>query len=234
MEVFHATADAGCGRYTLIGLSQVGMYKDVNQDSFRVRTGNGRIAVVVADGLGSAPLSHIGSSSAAECAAQILEFQNGTEGLAGKVYDAWSGSLEGDLWQYDSTCRFLRVSAAGVEYGGVGDGWIAMLSGDSLYEDVAENVFTNQTDSLTSDGMEGRFRVNSLPGVVPDVAVVCTDGFSEDIDRVQVRSFLAEIWEAASGDPDGLIADLRVQLEDWPVETNADDKTVVIMSRVRG
>ena len=116
-------------------------------------------------------------------------------------------------------------------FGGIGDGWIA-LGGPDRYRDlVATNTFSNQTDSILSFDITEKFVVESVPAGDYSTLLISTDGFSEDVEKESGKEFLEEIEKQITLSQENFEMDLETTLENWPVQTNCDDKTIVIIQR---
>ena len=123
-----------------------------------------------------------------------------------------------------------------IVYGGVGDGWISIKSdkGLVLVNMVAENTFSNQTDSILSFNLKEKFSVNKYELSDSLVGLVSTDGFSEDMDKDNSFGLLDGIDKELANNEESFIEDTKNTLLNWPVETNRDDKTVVIFKIEEG
>ena len=121
-----------------------------------------------------------------------------------------------------------------IVYGGVGDGWISIKSDKGLVNMVAENTFSNQTDSILSFNLKEKFSVNEYELSDNLVGLVSTDGFSEDMDKDNSFGLLDGIDKELASNEESFIEDTKNTLLNWPVETNRDDKTVVIFKIEEG
>lgn len=59
-----------------------------------------------------------------------------------------------------------------------------------------------------------------------------TDGFSEDLDRISRSKFLSDVTKAMEDDLSATYNELRSALENWPVSSNKDDKTMILVRKV--
>lgn len=216
--------------------SVMGEGKIENQDSFKIYSDENQVIIVVADGLGSAAYSKEGSQKITEVAIEILSNTDDFNGVYLNILNEWKKELEGNINQYDTTLKFLKIKNEMIVYGGVGDGWISIKSdkGLVLVNMVAENTFSNQTDSILSFNLKEKFSVNKYELSDSLVGLVSTDGFSEDMDKDNSFGLLDGIDKELANNEESFIEDTKNTLLNWPVETNRDDKTVVIFKIEEG
>lgn len=113
--------------YTIISCSVMGEGKIENQDSMKIYYDENQIIVVVADGLGSAIYSREGSQKITSVAISALAKKSDLSELSLELQTEWKNGLEGNLNLYDTTVKFIKITDNTVFYGGVGDGWIALI-----------------------------------------------------------------------------------------------------------
>ena len=214
--------------------SVMGEGKIENQDSFKIYSDENQVIIVVADGLGSAAYSKEGSQRITEVAIDILSNTDDFNGVYLNILNEWKKELEGNINQYDTTLKFLKIKNDMIVYGGVGDGWISIKSDKGLVNMVAENTFSNQTDSILSFNLKEKFNVNEYELGDNLVGLVSTDGFSEDMDKDNSFGLLDGIDKELASNEESFIEDTKNTLLNWPVETNRDDKTVVIFKIEEG
>lgn len=213
---------------SVYAFSVMGEGKIENQDSFKIYSDENQVIIVVADGLGSAAYSKEGSQRITEVAIDILSNTDDFNGVYLNILNEWKKELEGNINQYDTTLKFLKIKNDMIVYGGVGDGWISIKSDKGLVNMVAENTFSNQTDSILSFNLKEKFNVNEYELGDNLVGLVSTDGFSEDMDKDNSFGLLDGIDKELASNEESFIEDTKNTLLNWPVETNRDDKTVVI------
>ena len=216
--------------------SVMGEGKIENQDSFKIYSDENQVIIVVADGLGSAAYSKEGSQRITEVAIEIISNTDDFNGVYLNILNEWKKELEGNINQYDTTLKFLKIKNDMIVYGGGGDGWISIKSdkGLVLVNMVAENTFSNQTDSILSFNLKEKFSVNEYELSDKLVGLVSTDGFSEDMDKDNSFGLLDGIDKELANNEESFIEDTKNTLLNWPVETNRDDKTVVIFKIEEG
>ncbi len=219
---------------SVYAFSVMGEGKIENQDSFKIYSDENQVIIVVADGLGSAAYSKEGSQRITEVAIEILSNTDDFNGVYLNILNEWKKELEGNINQYDTTLKFLKIKNDMIVYGGVGDGWISIKSDKGLVNMVAENTFSNQTDSILSFNLKEKFSVNEYELGDNLVGLVSTDGFSEDMDKDNSFGLLDGIDKELASNEESFIEDTKNTLLNWPVETNRDDKTVVIFKIEEG
>lgn len=219
---------------SVYAFSVMGEGKIENQDSFKIYSDENQVIIVVADGLGSAAYSKEGSQRITEVAIEILSNTDDFNGVYLNILNEWKKELEGNINQYDTTLKFLKIKNDMIVYGGVGDGWISIKSDKGLVNMVAENTFSNQTDSILSFNLKEKFSVNEYELSDNLVGLVSTDGFSEDMDKDNSFGLLDGIDKELASNEESFIEDTKNTLLNWPVETNRDDKTVVIFKIEEG
>lgn len=219
---------------SVYAFSVMGEGKIENQDSFKIYSDENQVIIVVADGLGSAAYSKEGSQRITEVSIEILSNTDDFNGVYLNILNEWKKELEGNINQYDTTLKFLKIKNDVIVYGGIGDGWISIKSDKGLVNMVAENTFSNQTDSILSFNLKEKFSVNEYELSDNLVGLVSTDGFSEDMDKDNSFGLLDGIDKELASNEESFIEDTKNTLLNWPVETNRDDKTVVIFKIEEG
>ena len=219
---------------SVYAFSVMGEGKIENQDSFKIYSDENQVIIIVADGLGSAAYSKEGSQRITEVAIEILSNTDDFNGVYLNILNEWKKELVGNINQYDTTLKFLKIKNDMIVYGGVGDGWISIKSDKGLVNMVDENTFSNQTDSILSFNLKEKFSVNEYELSDNLVGLVSTDGFSEDMDKDNSFGLLDGIDKELASNEESFIEDTKNTLLNWPVETNRDDKTVVIFKIEEG
>lgn len=210
--------------------SVMGDGKVENQDSFKIYFDNRQLIIAVADGLGSAAYSKEGSNKIVDVSVEVLSQTNDSKTIANDVLKKWSEGIVGNLNQYDTTLKFIKITETDILYGGIGDGWIAFLTDAGLISLTADNEFSNQTDSILSFDLDKKFSLLKLPLSTVHSGLVSTDGFSEDMDKDNADKMLEEIGNELCVNEDAFICEMQQTLNCWPVKTNKDDKTVVFLN----
>ncbi len=228
---FCETVQIGPHTYNLLGFSVCGRPDKINQDSFGFLHKDDCIVAVIADGLGSAPLSQIGSRNMVET---VFEIMSGPEPVDvwGQISETWRSSLQGEPEQYDTTCKFVCIRNENVIMGSIGDGWLGFADTNGYHELDNEPMFTNITSSICSQNMVEKATLIVSDACDTPMMGMSTDGFSEDLDKDSRCNFLHDIMETVVVDPKGLYSEITATMHNWPVESNKDDKTLVLIRRV--
>lgn len=216
-------------KYTIIANTVMGFNKIENQDSFDVYADAQQCIVVIADGLGSATYSKEGSSKIVKIAVDVLKELPINEEFALEILKRWKTGLSGNLNLYDTTLKFIKITEKSIEYGGIGDGWIAINANEEFISLCAQNTFSNQTDSILSFDLKNKFVINRMENIDVKNMLISTDGFSEDMDKAHGKEFLNDVYKQIEIDLQAFDEDIKNTLENWPVESNKDDKTVIFI-----
>ncbi len=228
---FCQTVSIGNHTFDLIGHSVNGSDEKVNQDSYGYYCDGDSLIVVVADGLGSAPLSQIGSEAVVIAAMEVLsEPEPGN--IWRHIFETWMAEIDGPLEQYDTTCKFIRIRDDKVIVGSIGDGWLGMINSEGYTELENNNLFTNRTESICSQKLMDKAYTAEYDLDQLYSFGVSTDGFSEDFDRVSRSEFLRDVCENMANDIQTTYGDIKAILGNWPVKSNKDDKTVILVRKV--
>lgn len=219
-------------KYQIISCSVMGDGKIENQDSFGIYHDESQIIVIVADGLGSAKFSKEGSSKIVGIATGVLKSNIAYEEMPIEILKQWKDGLDGNLNSYDTTMKFIHIKNNEIIYGGVGDGWIAINKENRFVSLCANNTFSNQTDSLLSFDLKNKFVIKKEIINGFKNLLISTDGFSEDMDKEHGLEFLNDVYAQINVGSKEFGADIENTLNNWPVESNKDDKTVVFIQRM--
>ena len=155
---FCETFRLGDHDYQIIGGTAEGSSDKINQDSFGYFYDGRCLIIVVADGLGSAPSSHIGSRNMVESVFGVMSSSDSGK-IWERIYKAWVSSIEGDPEQCDTTCKFVCIRDETVTVGSIGDGWLGMIGAVGYHELENNNMFTNRTESICSQNLEEKIRL---------------------------------------------------------------------------
>lgn len=228
---FCETIQVGPHTYNLLGFSVCGSPDKINQDSFGFLHEDDCIIAVIADGLGSAPLSQIGSRNMVRTIFEIMSEPEPVD-IWKQISETWKSSLQGEPEQYDTTCKFICIRDENVIMGSIGDGWLGFTDKNGYHELDNESIFTNVTSSICSpDMMEKATLIISDTSEIPMIGI-STDGFSEDLDENSRCDFLHDTMDILAINPRGLYSEIITTMHNWPIESNKDDKTLVLLRRV--
>ena len=128
----------------------------------------------------------------------------------------------------DSTFKFLLIDKYEIVFGGIGDGWIVGIVDGKFFQSKSVNNFSNQTDSIMSVGYEDKFKIVRMPYSKIQIISMATDGFSEDFENVNIESFLLDCLYEMNNNAEKFLDDLENMIENWPIKTNQDDKTIIL------
>lgn len=231
MDFRKETVKIGDHSYSVIACSVMGGGKIENQDSYDIYYDDTQLIVAVADGLGSATYSKEGSSKIVKLLIDVLKEEVEDSKIPFELLQRWKIAVNGNLNLYDTTIKFVWVKNGTIKYGGVGDGWIALNTKDELVSLCASNTFSNQTDSILSFDLKNKFINKEISEKLVLNSLISTDGFSEDIEKENGKAFMDDIYEQVKRDIVSFENDIMNTLENWPVESNKDDKTVVFIQR---
>ncbi|ANI12795.1 protein phosphatase 2C domain-containing protein [Pseudomonas aeruginosa] len=202
-----------------------------NQDALCVSGLRGGWCIAVADGLGSRPLSHLGSRKVVQLFRQLArqrqDMPRGT--VAPVLRDAWLVHF-GDCYRdHETTCLWARVDASGRGVAGqVGDGLLLVRS-QGVFTALTERRqgFGNQTTTLAqADSQDGCSvdLVLSLPG---DGVLLMTDGISDDLIPEQLEPFFDAIYQRQLRCSKRRMRQwLTRELHGWSTPRHGDDKTI--------
>ena len=188
------------------------------------------MVITVADGLGSAPFSKEGANAICPLCAEMLNSEITKETII-KLKEDWKKKIKTDFDKYDTTIKYIAFSDSEIKYGGVGDGWICIYGNDEVLSTEIDHTFSNQTDSILSIDLLNKFLNKKMVASDEFVSLIATDGFSEDIDKANLKAFMKDIQNSMVTDIDAFANEIHDTLNNCPLETNCDDKTVVFFLR---
>ena len=222
-------AKIGNDSYLVVADSVKGQGKIENQDSYKVLFQDETLVIALADGLGSASFSKEGADKAVSIATQMLLHEKKLGSVSALLFSEWKDGLSGELSLYDTTLKFLKLTPESLFAGGVGDGIIALRNKGTIEHFSPEHTFSNQTDSLLSFDLKGKFLIYSFPAHDIDFALLTTDGISEDLDLSQLEDFVKESSNSILQNAEGFEKEFHDLLNNWPIKTNQDDKTGIFV-----
>lgn len=211
-----------------------------NQDAWSAFHHTWGDGIAVSDGLGSKPLSGLGSVAAClavKHAAQALGRQIGAD--PARLFDCVSAhwlALLAPLVPRDcsATCLLaVRPGDGAVHLAMLGDGLVAALRSDgsvvSLSEDKSRG-FSNVTVALSPSVTAADWRYLALREDDCAAVLLCTDGVSDDLDDAD--GFIQGVVQAHRGYAAARASrQLGAMLENWPTPQHSDDKTIACLQR---
>jgi hypothetical protein len=214
-------------KYKVLCLSVSGSEDQINEDSYEIFFDDENFVCVIADGLGSAVQSHLGSKALCEVTKEVLLSDCPISEIGIKIKDQFKKRFSRSIIDYDSTLRFVRLNSKGLTIGSIGDGWTQFLSDNKYHSIESESVFLNITDSMSSREFERLFKIETFEFPVKDLCLsMMTDGYSEDFDKATGKKFLKKVKYEFMNYPREFCELNRKLLNDWPIKSNHDDKTI--------
>lgn len=212
-----------------------------NQDSFLFVRKRKYTLLIVSDGLGSKPRSHIGSAAAciavkeelarfAKKRAQTLPLPT----LLKNIVSRWESVIQPHSPKdCSATCLFLFATRRKILVARLGDGMVCLLGKnpekDVFLGDSKDGTFSNATFSLSDTHSADEFKVDLFDRSSFCGAVLTTDGISADMENGKELLFAKDVfseldrmkfWKRR--------VFLRNMLENWPVPHHTDDKTIIV------
>lgn len=211
--------------------------KKLNQDAVMHRFWKNNWCIAVCDGMGSKPLSHIGSSLACQSVYEVLkhcDFSLAEKEVAKKIYIYWLKLLKDkNILPTDAatTCLFAWGNRQGnVRLFQLGDGAIYYQSESFGHVGVkSDDLFSNQTNALGYSKKWDDWSYKEIDLTDPNHGIILmTDGISEDL--LNERRFTsALIQKATLHSVRRLKKYIQHELIHWPTPQHSDDKSIGIV-----
>lgn len=211
--------------------------KKPNQDAVMHRFWKKNWCIAVCDGMGSKPLSHIGSALACQSVCDVLkqlDFSLAEKEVAKKIYLHWLRLLkEKNILQTDAatTCLFAWGNREGeVRLFQLGDG--AIYYQTESFGQVSlksDDLFSNQTNALGYSKKWDDWAYKRIHLISPEHGIVLlTDGISDDLFNEQL--FTSMLIEKATLQSVRRIKKyIKHELHHWPTPQHSDDKSIGIV-----
>ena len=219
------------------GISIMGSYHNVNQDSFLCKPYKDGYIMVVSDGMGSKSLSHLGSKCICECVYDVVSnyaFDLDVISVKDIIYachEEWKKRLSDfDIKQCYATLLVAVIRKKTIKAARLGDGFLAIYADGKvtcLY-DKKENYFANETDCLKENLDREKIEIVKIEYSKYQGAVSCTDGVEiGTMQEKDIIGFTQEfVDEYSNKEKEEVIEEIESWLEDWP---GMDDKTLVFV-----
>lgn len=219
------------------GISIMGSYHDVNQDSYLCKPYKDGYIMVVSDGMGSKSLSHFGSKCICESVYDVVSnytFDLDVISFKDIIYvchDEWKKRLSDyEIKQCYATLLVAVIRKNKISAARLGDGFLAVYTDGKvtcLY-DKKENYFANETDCLKEELDREKVEIVEIEYSEFQGAVSCTDGVEiGTMQEEDISNFTREfVDEYSNQDRDEVIAEIETWLKDWP---GMDDKTLAFV-----
>lgn len=220
-----------------------------NQDFFICNLDNELKYAIVADGLGSAKHSHIGSKKAADLLEKMINENFNAEAdlseievyeFNSKFLEKWKMSFHDDFRDFDTTLLYLIIFTHGILVGSIGDGLILYsMNNDIVYIKEKKNFFSNQTYSLASDHaidfFDSSYTSVHFKNHLPLIFILATDGVSDDLKPEllnQLPVFLYE--ELREKGVIGMQEVIEDWINNWETQNHSDDRTFCLLAIWKG
>ncbi|WP_379969614.1 PP2C family serine/threonine-protein phosphatase [Ectobacillus sp. sgz5001026] len=218
---------------------------EYNQDYFRCNVKNQIKYIILADGLGSAKHSHIGSQKAVDLLEQMINehfcsedtlLEKEINAFNSRFLENWRRIFPNNFREYDTTLLYLIIFKHGVLLGRIGDGLILYsVKNEAVQINEERNSFSNQTYSLASNNALDYFKSKYTPinfmQEVPIVFILTSDGVSDDLKHDMLKKLPAYLYDELR--EKGVIEMQRV-IEDWIInwktKNHSDDRTFCILT----
>ena len=219
------------------GISIMGSYHDVNQDSYLCKPYKDGYVMVVSDGMGSKSLSHFGSKCICESVYDVVSnytFDLDVISFKDIIYachEEWKKRLSNyEIKQCYATLLVAVIRKNKISAARLGDGFLAVYTDGKvtcLY-DKKENYFANETDCLKEKLDREKVEIVEIEYSEFQGAVSCTDGVEiGTMQEEDISNFTREfVDEYSNQDRDEVIAEIETWLKDWP---GMDDKTLAFV-----
>lgn len=219
------------------GISIMGSYHDVNQDSYLCKPYKDGYIMVVSDGMGSKSLSHFGSKCICESVYDVVSnytFDLDVISFKDIIYachEEWKKRLSNyEIKQCYATLLVAVIRKNKISAARLGDGFLAVYTDGKvtcLY-DKKENYFANETDCLKEELDREKVEIVEIEYSEFQGAVSCTDGVEiGTMQEEDISNFTREfVDEYSNQDRDEVIAEIETWLKDWP---GMDDKTLAFV-----
>lgn len=210
----------------------------LNQDALGLWGWKTGWIAVVCDGLGSRPLSHVGSRMACLAARQVI--RNGADwGNPRQVIEdigrMWLETFPISPAQAATTVLIAACRANGDCFvAQLGDGLILCRSeGEFSILTPERDWFANQTRALGSSNSWLDWQMSRLQLVAPgDGIMMMTDGMSDDLRSDLLEAFFRMMQKEFRCRSRRRAKEwLQAQLKEWPTPGHSDDKTVAMIFR---
>lgn len=221
------------------GISIMGSYHDVNQDSFLSKPYKDGYIMVVSDGMGTKSLSHFGSKCICESVYDVVSnYTFDLDAISFKdiiyaCHEEWKKRLSNyDIKQCYATLLVAVIREKIIKAARLGDGFLAIYVDGKvtcLY-DKKENCFVNETYCLKEELDREKIEIVEIEYSKFHGAVSCTDGVEiGTMQEEDITGFTQEFVEEYSyKEKDEVIEEIESWLKDWP---GMDDKTLAFVMK---
>ena len=217
----------------------IGYNKTINQDSNEIYESSKYLLSIVADGLGSAKHSGIGSYQAVKAVRKaITQWRSLKESnnnvLLQLIHFYWSlfiNDLKLEKKDCSTTCLFIYINKENNEglIAQLGDGMIYFESNNYIYLTSASDDF-NYTKALGNSTSAKDWVVNTIKLDLENLRFfIATDGISDDLIENKEKEFLLYLIKSMKQlAKNNCNKYLNKILKEWPTKFHTDDKTVCV------
>ena len=212
-----------------------------NQDAVMVRGVRRGWCIAVADGLGSRPLSHLGSQLAVRIVrATVKELCQPPETsvllVNQHVKNRWLKAFTGDHFSYETTCLWAWVDSHGRGCAAqAGDGvMLIRCNGKFRVLTPERDGFGNQTLTL-AQAKESDWVTSSWTLTTPgDGILLMTDGISDDLLPEHLEGFFDIVFrQLKKTNKSRCKRWLTRELTEWTTPKHGDDKSIAGIFRIK-
>ena len=227
--------------YKFAGASTVGQTHIANglpnQDALALIKKKKAIAIAVSDGMGSKPLSQIGSQTAVKCVSAALDLVDSTVDVRDFIRllcALWRVRIKDtELGKYSCTCLFSVLFSDGRLIAGIlGDGVIyARIGQEELTITGKSKEFVNLTIPMDKCAIEDwQWFERKVSGELR--LMLASDGIADDIEDGKFSSFYESLYKnrvLSKGLAKQRNNCIKWILEHWTRPYSSDDKTLAVM-----
>ena len=208
-----------------------------NEDQWLGASGAFGSLIVVSDGLGSRCRARHGARKA--CVATLRAVNawhkdgiGSFDNFVARIEPLWLEEISPfDRSDCAATCLLALAHRDGRTFvAALGDGMAAVRTHGAVerVEHPRASGFSNETQSLGSGGVWAK---RSFERTEVDIAVLASDGVSDDIRPDRLADFVAWLKEdIATLQPKNRWRSLQRELNEWPTPRHLDDKTIAVLT----
>ena len=212
-----------------------------NQDAWTKWLGVQGAGIAVCDGLGSRPHSQRGAQAGGRAVRDALRPWLRAEGVSTdalvRLTHLFWGLKIAPLAPAEcaTTCLFAHLRPDGrLLFGGIGDGLVLVRDACGQVQGTSDTPrdFSNETPALGVSKAITDWRLHEVQFGPGSIAVLATDGVSEDLVFERRADFAAFVVERIGPmEPSARSIALRRLLHEWPTKGHIDDLTLAILWR---
>lgn len=227
----------GC---SVIGPSHIKSNKP-NQDSFLIKKYKKGWVAIVSDGVGSKPLSHIGSVAVCKSVSLVIrDYLNYAKNVDIKevlrlIHARWLFEIAPNFAEdCCATVLFVVITDEKILLCRLGDGMICCRNNeeDILMIDDKTDSFSNVTKCMRYKFTYDDWQVKEVPINNLEYLALSTDGISDDIPEEKLIPFVKKFVTEFSIEKSNVrTKKIKQMLINWPVPMHSDDKTIACIAK---